>query len=536
MNCPENNPAPIDKLPTATSKSTLATEYFKKANNAWRAHRFDEALTLFEKAVASDPDNPIGHVNLARAYGMNFQYDRSAHLTKEISKRFSDLPQVMYMLGESDLRYNHLSSAEGYFRSAINLGIDAKHEVRAYVMIAEIRERLHRVDDAFDAADKALTKWPDHPKALLIKAKILARLGKQEDSNHIFQRLAGGKSVSPNVKAEAWYQLGRWQDKQGDYGQAFASCLKAKEAYQGKLSSFRKKADATRRHHRLLLEVMNKETLKKWTASAGELQPFSNRGIAWQIGHPRSGTTLLGQVLDGHPDLFTADEVQVFGQSTFPRLANAIGSTPDDRTALSILSRATPEQLNHQRKLFFRQVEGAMEQEIGERFLLNKNPDLTSLTPAVCRVFPETKIICALRDPRDVIISCFMQALPANPVSIEYFSIESTARAYAMNMNLWIKLRKFIEAPWLEVRYEDVVQDLSGQAEKALSFLGLAWDPQVLDFNTFAKDKHVHSPTYQAVTKPIYSTSVGRWKNYEKHLSPVLDLLYPYLEVFGYDV
>ncbi len=371
---------------------------------------------------------------------------------------------------------------------------------------------------------------------MLIKAKIILRQGKQDQSNYIFQQLANGKGVSPDVKAEARYELGRWQDKQGDYDQAFASCSNAKEAYQGKLASFRAKAAVTRRHHRTLLEVMNAETIKQWAAPTGGLKPIPGRGIAWQIGHPRSGTTLLGQILDGHPDLFTADEIPVFAQSTFPRLAKAVKSSPSDRTTLSILGRATPEQLDQQREMFFHQVEGAMEQKIGQRFLLNKNPDLTSLSPAICRVFPEAKMICALRDPRDVIISCFMQALPVNPVSVEYFSIESTAAAYAMNMNVWLKLRKLIEAPSLEVRYEDVVNDLQGQARRALSFLGLDWNPEVLNFNNLAKAKHVHSPTYQAVTKPIYSTSVGRWRNYKKHFEQVFDLLYPYLEAFGYDV
>lgn len=535
MNLPNDNLTPGDISSAPSSKTSLATELFRKANEAWRAHRFDEALNLFEESVAADYDNPIPHVNLARAYGMNFQHDRSAHLTKKISERFGELPNIMYMLGESDLRYNHLTSAESYLQSAIDLGIDGKYEVRAYAMIAKVRERLHRLDDALDAADRALAKWPNHPKALLIKGKIISRLDKQDESNRIFQRLANGKGVSPDVKAEAWYELGRWQDKQGDYDQAFASCQKAKEAYHGKLASFRRKADTTRRHHRTLLKLINKENVKQWTAPMDGLKPIPTRGIAWQIGHPRSGTTLLGQILDGHPDLFTADEIQVFGQSTFPRLANEIKSTPKDRTTLSILNRATAEQLDRQREMFFHQVEGAMEQKIGQRFLLNKNPDLTSLTPAICRLFPEAKIICALRDPRDIIVSCFMQALPLNPVSVEYFSIESTAAAYALNMNLWIKLRKFIKAPWLEVRYEDVVQDLPGQAKKTLSFLDLEWDPAVLKFDTLAKEKHVHSPTYQAVTKPIYSTSVGRWENYAKHLNPVLDLLHPYLDAFGYD-
>jgi hypothetical protein len=145
------------------------------------------------------------------------------------------------------------------------------------------------------------------------------------------------------------------------------------------------------------------------------------------------------------------------------------------------------------------------------------------------------KIVFALRDPRDVVLSCFMQQLPLNPVSVHFLALEDTVEYYISTMRLWLKLRGIIGNPWIEVRYEDTVADLEKQARRVLDFLGLPWDSRVLDYYKRAQQKHVHSPTYEAVTKPLYTSSIGRWRNYAEHLGPHLDRLRPYAEAFGYD-
>jgi hypothetical protein len=84
------------------------------------------------------------------------------------------------------------------------------------------------------------------------------------------------------------------------------------------------------------------------------------------------------------------------------------------------------------------------------------------------------------------------------------------------------------------VRYEDCVANLEQQARRVLEFLGLPWNESVLEYHRRAQNKHIHSPTYEAVTRPVYSSSVGRWRNYQAQLAPVLEVLQPYIEAFGY--
>jgi hypothetical protein len=171
---------------------------------------------------------------------------------------------------------------------------------------------------------------------------------------------------------------------------------------------------------------------------------------------------------------------------------------------------------------------------VGGRLLVDKNPALNVLIPAVIRIFPETKFIVAIRDPRDVCLSCFMQPLTVNPVSSAYLSLETTVAQFASVMSLWQVMLPRMQNPFIEVRYEELVNDLEATSRRVLEFLGVAWDERVLRFDEHARTKLVRSPTYAEVTKPVFKSAVGRWRNYENFLAPWLGKLDPFVNAFGY--
>jgi hypothetical protein len=246
---------------------------------------------------------------------------------------------------------------------------------------------------------------------------------------------------------------------------------------------------------------------------------------------PRSGTTLLEQVLDSHPGLVSSDEREVFGRDIFPAMWRS-ATTPVPTAAA--LDAVPVERLAAQRERYFAYAAAALDEPIGERVHLDKNPPMTLLIPGMLRLFPETRLLIALRDPRDVVVSCFMQYLPLNTNSVCYVTLERAAARYAHDMGVWLRLRPLLCTPWLEVRYEDCVWQLETEARRALDFLELPWDPGVLNYRDRLKEKAVSSPTYEAVSKPLYSSSIARWKNYQKHLEPCFEVLKPCLEAFGY--
>jgi hypothetical protein len=102
-------------------------------------------------------------------------------------------------------------------------------------------------------------------------------------------------------------------------------------------------------------------------------------------------------------------------------------------------------------------------------------------------------------------------------------------------MSTWRKFREIIASPWIELRYEDAVANLEKEARRAVDFLGLPWEPQVLNYRERLEKKVVGSPTYEAVRQPLYTRAIGRWKNYQKFLEPYLSILEPSAKAFGYD-
>jgi hypothetical protein len=167
--------------------------------------------------------------------------------------------------------------------------------------------------------------------------------------------------------------------------------------------------------------------------------------------------------------------------------------------------------------------------------LIDKNPSLTFLMAHFVRVFPEVKFIVALRDPRDVCMSCFMQPLSLNQVSSAYLSLEGTVEDYLETMTMYQTLAAQMANEYIEVRYEDMVNDLESVARPVLSFLGVPWDERVLRFHEHAQQKVVRSPTYADVTKPVFKRAVGRWHHYQKYLEPHIEKLAPFVKAFGYE-
>jgi hypothetical protein len=276
-------------------------------------------------------------------------------------------------------------------------------------------------------------------------------------------------------------------------------------------------------------KTITKEMLQQWRDTGAPGSPAHRFSVL--CGHPRSGTTLLEQVLDAHPEAVSSEETMIFQNEAFSTvMPHAVQSK-----MLESMAAASGDLIQKARENYFRFTERFLGAPLGGRLLLDKNPSLTPLIPAITRIFPETRFLIALRDPRDVCLSCFMQYLPINPVSSSYLTIEGTVTEYVSVLGFWLALRDKMAAPWLEVRYEDMVADLESVARRTLDFLGLPWDERVLAFNQHAKGKIVRSPTYADVGKPIYKTSKGRWHNYQKYLEPHLAALEPLARAFGYE-
>jgi hypothetical protein len=171
------------------------------------------------------------------------------------------------------------------------------------------------------------------------------------------------------------------------------------------------------------------------------------------------------------------------------------------------------------------------------KLLVDKNPLSMNSLPAIRRLFPDARIILALRHPCDVVLSCYITNFRPNNAMASFLSLDTAAELYDLSFALFEKSRELLQPPLHVNRYEDLVEDRDRELRPLLDFLGLEWDERVLDHESTAKARgHIKTASYAQVVEPIYKRSAGRWENYREHLEPVLPVLAPWVARFGYSL
>ncbi len=521
-------PAAMSKKPSTSRPVVtglgLDVPELQRARALWQLNRFDESLDLFDKAVRKYPQNLLALVDASRAFGARFEIARAEALLDRLMGLAGRNPKTLQLAGQSYRMLFRPEKAIDCLQRAVAL--DPKL-TDAHLELAVLHERRHRLDAALLAIDQCLHARPDYHEAMLMKARLLRRKSDEPGAESLLRELAGNDRAHPLVQAQAWSEIAQALDRHAQYDEAMAAMLRCKELLLPHAGPIQQESATIQR---ILLAIVNSTTPAHFQRWAEQLQS-SRQKVALLTSFPRSGTTLLEQVLDSHSRLISSDEREAFARDIFP----AMWMTPATRTpTLEALDTVPLDRLETQRARYLAYMSAALNQPIGDRVHLDKNPPFTLLIPSLLRLFPEMKLLIALRDPRDVVLSCFMQYLPLNTNSVCYLSLEQTAARYAVDMGAWRRLREVIPANWIEFGYEDLVADLEQQARRALTFLELDWEPAVLNYRDHLKTKAVSSPTYEAVSKPLYTTSIGRWKNYSKHFEPLLEQLHPLVEAFGY--
>jgi len=497
----------------------------RQARALWQGNRYDEALELFEKAVKKYPQNLVALVDASRALGARFEIARAEAILDRMARAGRQNPDVLHLAGQSYRMIFRPEKAMQCFERVLGM---TRQIPDAQLELAVLYERRHRLLEAFSLVQDCLKAAPDYLEAELFKGRLLRRMNERASAEATFQNLTVNGNADPLVRAQAWTEIAQDLDKEGEYEEAMSAMLKCKAILRESESEVLRESEALQRHLRTLAEGLTPAHFQRW-AEQGKTFPAQKQAVLASF--PRSGTTLLEQVLDSHPGVVSSDEREAFGRDIFPAMWRSEKTPLPTAEALDGIPL---ERLAVQRWRYLDYMAAALNEPIGDRVHLDKNPTLTLLIPGMLRLFPETRLMVALRDPRDVVISCFFQYLPLNPNSVCFLTLERTAQRYAHDMGIWLRFRDLLVSPWLEVRYEDCVTNLEREARRTLEFLGLPWDPQVLQYRDRLKQKAISSPTYEAVSKPLYTSAIGRWNNYARYLEPVLETLGPCIEAFRY--
>jgi Flp pilus assembly protein TadD len=447
-------------------------------------------------------------------------FDRAAELASKDAS-------TLVLLGQQYHRLRRLDRARACFEQAVAADPSSVH---AKLSLAVWYERERKLDAAWECVETCLAQHPRDAQVLCVRALLLHRKGQSTEAETLLRDLIKSGSPDPNVKYSSRQLLGVVLDELGQYAEAMRWLAEAKTLLRQTADTARMEQDYDRadRRRRELLASLTPGTIRRWHEEPA-VEPC--RPLALLGGHPRSGTTLLEQILGAHPDLAAFDESEAFVQEIWDQLAPMNAAQALTLNGLNALAPARRADLKRRYfKSLLREVEG----EPRARVLLDKNPSPTAALHLWLRVFPESKVIIALRDPRDVVISCFFQNLMLTPTNANFLSLERAAKHYGDLMDVWLRLRDLGGFDWIETRYEDVVGNVEAEGQRVTQFLGLAWHPNQANHREAGRRKFLFAPTYNDVAKPVHKRAVGRWQHYAQELAPIQERLAPYCRTFSY--
>lgn len=423
-----------------------------------------------------------------------------------------NLARLLFDMGE------RRAAAEAYERA---LAIDPKH-ADALRGLAHARNVLREYDAAGAAAERTLALAPADAVALSVKAGILLRSGDADGAVTLLRsRLKPREGGAMNV-ALALGVLGEALEKRGEYADAFQAWSFANERLRAEVGVHYEASEAP-----YSLTVVERLTQAYGRAPQSAGKGGDEAAPVFLVGFPRSGTTLLENVLAAHPAITTSEE-----KSHAEPIVAAAGSTVD---SLSAFLTSTGTKLKDLRAAYWqRACPGGV--PAGGAVFIDKLPLNLPWMGMLAHVFPNARFLLALRDPRDCVLSSFQQRFVLNPAMYRMLRIEDAARYYdaafsaagaarAANPDLRVH----------EVKYEDIVADLEGEARKAIAFLGLDWDPAVLSYRDTARTRDINTPSAPQVDAPLNTRAIGRWHNF----APAFEgeparLLAPWVDRWGY--
>jgi hypothetical protein len=240
----------------------------------------------------------------------------------------------------------------------------------------------------------------------------------------------------------------------------------------------------------------------------------------------RSGTTLLEQSLAAHPNVVTMEEFDAMGHSRRDLL-----SQTDSMLRLQELSSAEVERY---RAAYWREVR-QHGLDPNRSVFVDKQPMNALNLPLIAKLFPEAKIIFAVRDPRDVVLSCFRRRFRLDQLSYATLDLQSTAQLYAKYMELFERYSALIDFDIRFHKHEEFVAHVHNEITATCQFIGIETDSQMQNFAGRICKGETLSISSAQIREGLNNKGVGHWRHYSKALEPALDLLRPWVGRFGYD-
>jgi tetratricopeptide (TPR) repeat protein len=507
---------------------------------------FEGAIADLERAVAMAPDAAPALINLARAYRDAGQTEKAEKLLRKMADDFPDDAQPLIDL--HDLL--KVQAREDEILEVVERALKLRPD-DVELLLARGRHfgAVHEMEKAEASFREALTHDVANSDGFVGLCTVYehSQADKLQDLAEEAERLGVERNALNLVRAFAHRRVRRWEEGAaalalvdegfegprqehvrgqlleglGDHDGAFAAFERMNRAHSEEPSNPLERASTMRELLRDQLARTTSEWFQGWKADPVEPE---RRAPVFLVGFPRSGTTLLDTILMGHPDTVVMEERPVIS-----RLKEEIGGFEAIQSMDEAAVRAA------QRHYFEIAAEYA-DVDKGS-VIVDKLPLLLNEAAFIHRLFPNALFLLALRHPADVLTSCFVANFNLNNAMCNFLRLDTAAEFYDLTFRSWENARQVLPLNVHTVVYERLVEDPPAILRPVVEAIGLSWHEEMLNHTKTAAERGViTTASYAQVTQPIYTRSVGRWQRYRKHLEPVLPVLAPWAEKFGYEI
>jgi tetratricopeptide (TPR) repeat protein len=486
--------------------------------------RLEESEALLRRALSLDRDDAGTLQSLGVCLLRLERPEEARPLFERVLDLHPELAPAHVALGQALEAGGDLRRAESHYRRALEL---APHNLLAESGLASIGSRRGDHAQAHELASRVLAREPNYPPAAIVAGEAEVALGKLDAAEKRMRELAADSRATAVERALALGVVADALDRGGRTAEAFATYVESNAMRRAHYAPAFSGAQNTLAYTRGLIQWLAQnpaEDLITVVPPEPSVSPAS--GHAFLLGFPRSGTTLLEQVLAGHPQVVALEERETLIDSV-----RAYMRQPSDLAKLGLASEADLEPM---RRAYWSRV-GDAGVHVNKRVFVDKHPFNGLKLPIITRLFPEGRILLAIRDPRDVVWSCFRRRFRMSAPYFELLSLDGAAELYDAVMELTTKFISALQLRVHVVKLEAFVDDFDNQLRSLCDFLQLTPVAGMRDFAATARARGVATASGAQMARGLSKSGFGEWRRYADELAPVLPRLERWVKHYGYE-
>lgn len=454
------------------------------------------AISHHQKAIELDPSRIPPYLSLARAQHQLGALDAAADNIEHALQLDAGNAEACYDLAGVRVSQGRYDDALLCIRRAQRL---RENYIEAQAIEAYILDHQKNYQAALDRIKPILDRYLEYPVIALVYAQLSHVTEDYEGAIARLETLLDRGNLTDDHRYKIHFHLGTLYDKRAEFAKAFGqfeagNVLKRARFHHGDWE--RKITD--------IMAVFNREAVVR-ASRAGNC---SERPV-FIVGMPRSGTTLVEQILSMLPGVAAAGELPDIG-----KLDDELRGMLDDTSPANNITQLTREQCDGLAQRYLDMLDGKFPRA---RRITDKMPQNFVHLGLIALLFPMARVIHCIRDPFDTCLSCYFQDFTGDhPYAYDLADLGFYYRQYQRLMDHW---HKVLDLPIFDIHYEDLVREPQNSGRPLVEFCGLKWDERCLEF--YKGDHLAATASFQQVRRPIYASSVERWRNYAAYLAPL---------------